>query len=144
MSRWQACLMPGNSCLRFQQSDLEVSVVYFVRYPILRECILCHPKLHLLQKDSYDHYNCPQTLGFWHRFFIAFKNSIGSDPKSQPSKETISEPSFLNSGTLDFQIIDSGIFFAVKSYMGVITQRFFLSQSGCLFNDSIGTGGKLV
>ena len=95
---------------------------------------MCHPKLHLLNKDSCDHhkgqlgmkyFKRPQTLGSGHRFFSAFKNSVGSDPKSQPSKATISEPSFLNSGTLDSQIIVSGIFFAEKSYMGVIAQRFF-------------------
>ena len=88
---------------------------------------MCHPKLHLLKKDSCDHYNGqlrmkyfkrPQTLGSGHRFFSAFKNSIGSDLKSQPSKATISEPSFLNLGTLDSQIIVIGIFFAKKSYMG--------------------------
>ena len=86
----------------------------------------------------------PQTLGSGHRFFSAFKNSVGSDPKSQPSKATISEPSFLNLGTLDSQIIVSGIFFAEKSYMGVIAQRFFLSQSGCLLGNCIQAGGKLI
>ena len=64
---------------------------------------MCHPKLHLLKKDSCDRYNGqlrmkyfkrPQTLGSGRRFFSAFKNSVGSDPKSQPSKATISEAFF--------------------------------------------------
>ena len=112
-----------------------------------------HPKLHLLNKDSCDHYNGqlrmkyfkrPQTLGSGHRFFSAFKNSVGSDPKSQPSKATISEPSFLNSVTLDSQIIISSIFFTEKSYMGVIAQSFFLSRSGCLLDACTQADSKLA
>ena len=114
---------------------------------------MCHPKLHLLNKDSCDHhkgqlgmkyFKRPQTLGSGHRFFSAFKIPLEVIPKSQPSRATISEPSFFNSGTSDSQIIVSGTFFAGKSYMGVNAQRFFLSRSGCLLDACTRADSKLV
>ena len=114
---------------------------------------MCHPKLHLLNKDSCDHhkgqlgmkyFKRPQTLGSGHWFFSAFKIPLEVIPKSQPSRATISEPSFFNSGTSDSQIIVSGTFFDEKSYMGVNAQRFFLSQSGCLLDACTRAGSELV
>ena len=90
---------------------------------------MCHPKLHLLKKDSCDHLK--GQLGSGHRLFSALKITLEVVPKSQPSKATISEPFFINSETLGSQIIVPGTFFAEKGYMGAYARQFFLSQSGC-------------
>ena len=85
------------------------NVGLFCQIPNTKESVLCaiHSYTYL-KKDSCDDYNgqlrikyfqSTQALGSGHRFSSAFKNSVGSDPKSQPSKVIISEPYFLNSKT---------------------------------------------
>ena len=71
-----------------------------------------------LSSEYMKYFQCPQTLGSGHWFFSAFKIPLEVIPKSQPSRATISKPSFFNSGTSDSQIIVSGTFFCHEDLLG--------------------------